>query len=112
MRLEFNLRASPGKADEIEATIFTDAGTAGLERLVLLLLEKIGEQSATPPGKLYVHHKTPNAPYIVLATGFIEKTMTPAVVYKAIEVGDVFIRPRDEFFDGRFTRMLRSRRGG
>lgn len=44
--------------------------------------------------------------YSIIGTGLIEKTLDPAVMYKtAMGHGPIFIRPADEFLDGRFIRQ-------
>lgn len=49
------------------------------------------------------HKKTGNM-YRIVRFGIIEKTLSPAVIYEPVEEpGALFVRPCDEFFDGRFV---------
>lgn len=52
-------------------------------------------------GEWFTHRK--GGVYRVIATGLIEATLEPCVVYKAEQGGRVWVRPYDEFNDGRFT---------
>jgi hypothetical protein len=55
---------------------------------------------------IYLHGRS-NQKYELIAFGLIEKTMAPAVIYRSLETGLVFVRPHHEFFDGRFGLMDR-----
>lgn len=49
------------------------------------------------------HKKTGNM-YRIVRFGIIEKTLSPAVIYEPLEEpGALFVRPCEEFFDGRFV---------
>ena len=50
-------------------------------------------------------HKKSGGLYTFVCEAEIEADLTPAVVYKALEDGRVWIRPTAEFFDGRFVRL-------
>lgn len=52
-------------------------------------------------GKRWKHRK--GGTYRVVATGIIEATLLPAVIYEAEKDGIVWVRPFTEFMDGRFT---------
>lgn len=52
-------------------------------------------------GKWFTHRK--GGVYKVIATGLIEATLEPCVVYMAEKDNRVWVRPYDEFNDGRFT---------
>ena len=49
-------------------------------------------------GDHYVHYKSPENTYVILAIGLIEETETPCVVYKAL-YGEqlVWVRPESDF---------------
>ena len=51
-------------------------------------------------GKWFTHRK--GGVYNVIATGRIEATLEPCVVYMAEKDNRVWVRPYDEFNDGRF----------
>lgn len=53
------------------------------------------------PGTYWRHRKT-GALYRVIAVGRIEADLTPCVIYQGPS-GDVWVRPREEFMDGRFV---------
>lgn len=55
-----------------------------------------------PALTIYRHVKTGNHYVILSRDALIEATMTRAVVYQAIDHDAVWVRPFDEFFDGRF----------
>lgn len=54
-------------------------------------------------GSVWRHHK--GGTYRVLSLGYIEATLTPAVVYVSSQEHIVWIRPVSEFMDGRFERI-------
>jgi hypothetical protein len=55
---------------------------------------------------LYKHLKTGGI-YEILGEGIIEKTMTPAIIYRNVDDDTVnWIRPHSEFFDGRFEEIV------
>jgi len=58
-------------------------------------------QQVALPGALFKHLKS-SGMYRIVATATIEASMTPAIVYESLENGRVWVRPQDEFFDGRF----------
>lgn len=49
----------------------------------------------------YRHLKTGNV-YEKLHEGTHEATMLPVVIYRALRDNTIWVRPRDEFYDGRF----------
>ena len=51
---------------------------------------------------IWVHVKT-GGRYILIGEGVIEKTNTPCVMYTSILGGPIWVRPTDEFHDGRFV---------
>ena len=56
-------------------------------------------------GVRWKHKKTGNV-YRIMAFGFTEKTLTPSVIYENVtQPGALFIRPCEEFFDGRFEML-------
>lgn len=56
-------------------------------------------------GVHYQHVKTGNV-YQVITTGFIEANLTPCVVYRSISSNTVWVRPLEEFNDGRFRQVV------
>jgi len=60
--------------------------------------------AAPREGSLWVHQKTGGA-YRVIGEGWIEATETEAIIYQAQPDGRVWIRPKAEFYDGRFRRI-------
>lgn len=50
---------------------------------------------------IWRHVKTA-ATYRVLREGLLEADKTPVVVYQSISSGEVWVRPKSEFLDGRF----------
>jgi hypothetical protein len=50
---------------------------------------------------VYLHGKS-NQRYELVAFGFIEESMMPVVIYQSQSTGIVWVRPQNEFFDGRF----------
>lgn len=56
-------------------------------------------------GVHYQHIKTGNV-YQVITTGFIEANLTPCVVYRSISSNTVWVRPLEEFNDGRFRQVV------
>jgi hypothetical protein len=55
-------------------------------------------------GTVWQHRK--GGIYSVLAVALIEATLAEVVVYEAHEDGTVWVRPMDEFLDGRFTQLV------
>lgn len=53
------------------------------------------------PKQIWVHLKT-NKTYVILHHGLFESSLKPMVVYQGLEGGPVWVRPAEEFFDGRF----------
>ena len=51
--------------------------------------------------KIYRHTKRGGL-YRLVCMGLLEVNKKPHVIYQSLEDGQVWIRPRDEFFDGRF----------
>lgn len=50
--------------------------------------------------------------YTVIAEGVNEADLTKVIVYQAAVDGVLWVRPREEFLDGRFTRIDRKPEGG
>jgi len=44
--------------------------------------------------------------YRMLARGYIEETLAPCVIYQDFREGYVWVRPEDNFMDGRFTALV------
>jgi hypothetical protein len=64
---------------------------------------------AEPDGQIiliptYQHVKTGGL-YEIVCEGSIESDHAPQVVYRSLDTGKVWIRPRAEFFDGRFKEL-------
>jgi len=51
----------------------------------------------------YIHLKTRDV-YNVLCEGVLEKDLTPVVIYYGMD-GRVWVRPSEEFYDGRFDKL-------
>lgn len=60
----------------------------------------VRDPSSQPKGGWWIHKKTSNR-YEIITFALIEATLEPSVVYRS-EKGQVWIRPAEEFFDGRF----------
>jgi predicted HAD superfamily Cof-like phosphohydrolase len=54
-------------------------------------------------GDIYRHYK--GGLYELLAEGKNEATLTDVVIYRSCQKGDVWVRPKEEFFDGRFEKV-------
>jgi len=54
--------------------------------------------------ELWIHKKTGGV-YVILFEGVMENSGLKTVGYQAIEGGVIWIRPRDEFYDGRFEQQ-------
>lgn len=55
--------------------------------------------------KLYLHNN--GNLYEILSIGLLERTLESMVTYKDIETGVIWVRPAEEFFDGRFKEVYR-----
>lgn len=55
-------------------------------------------------GQIYKHLKT-GGEYIVLTEATREADQVPVVVYQNVNLGNVWVRPRGEFLDGRFEHI-------
>lgn len=51
---------------------------------------------------LNYRHKKTDGLYTILHHGWIEATETEAVIYVSHQDGRIWVRPSDEFYDGRF----------
>lgn len=51
-------------------------------------------------------HRKTGHDYRIIGFCLIEKTLTPAVMYARVGELTTFIRPCDEFFDGRFRQVI------
>lgn len=60
-----------------------------------------------PSSEIWLHLKSGGLYIIIAQEATIEETETPAVVYKSLTDGRVWVRPNMEFFDGRFHPVLR-----
>lgn len=58
-------------------------------------------KAPTQYGVYFTHRK--GGVYKVIATGMIEATLTPCVIYQNMKGGAVWVRPYAEFNDGRFV---------
>lgn len=52
---------------------------------------------------LYTHVKTGNLYEVIDSDAKEERTCDSVVVYQSLETGKTWVRPKDEFFDGRFV---------
>ncbi len=59
-------------------------------------------------GSVWRHEKSGGF-YVVLGQCRIEATNTPAVRYMPVDGGTEWVRPEDEFMDGRFVRICEMR---
>ena len=55
--------------------------------------------------RVYYHLKSHGLYRVISKSARLETTLEPMVVYKNITTGDVWIRPKKEFFDGRFKQI-------
>jgi hypothetical protein len=53
---------------------------------------------------IYIHNKT-KGKYKVLHHGKLEGNLTPVVIYQYLDNGAIYVRPAEEFYDGRFTKI-------
>jgi hypothetical protein len=53
-------------------------------------------------GDHYQHLKSGGL-YEVIAEGLMECDLRPVVIYRGVHDGQIWVRPTDEFFDGRFV---------
>lgn len=74
---------------ELDAKIISDTNKAMAER--------------KPYVGMKVRHVKGGEDYRVKCLALIEATLAPAVVYEAAKTGKCWIRPLDEFCDGRFV---------
>lgn len=59
-------------------------------------------ESLKESGKIYRHVKT-GGYYALLDEGLNEADLTNVCVYRSLKDGKVWVRPSNEFFDGRFV---------
>lgn len=64
-------------------------------------LEKLGAVASRP---LFQHIKT-GGYYYVMAEGLLESNLEEMVIYRSQTDGKIWIRPKSEFYDGRFRRV-------
>lgn len=50
-------------------------------------------------------HRKSGGLYTIIGECLIEASMTPAVIYKSLFGGQVWVRPKEEFHDGRFVNI-------
>lgn len=81
----------------------------GLKNMPILEPEKqiaFSEAVERAPAGSFWRHMKGGGTYKVLAHGFIEATVTPAIVYRSTGTAvTVWIRPAAEFLDGRFEKI-------
>ena len=53
---------------------------------------------------IWRHLKTGHL-YQVVCEATIETTMTPAIIYGSPDQKRIWVRPKDEFYDGRFVKL-------
>ncbi|QDP65321.1 MAG: hypothetical protein Unbinned200contig1000_61 [Prokaryotic dsDNA virus sp.] len=61
----------------------------------------IADPSSHPERVTWVHKKTGKM-YVILHHGLLESSLEPVVIYQQEDGGPVWVRPAEEFFDGRF----------
>lgn len=59
------------------------------------ILDRWSEFARPADGQQYRHYK--GGEYEVAATGFLEDSLTPCVVYRSLETGIVWVRSADDF---------------
>ena len=64
----------------------------------------VRDPSSQPKGGWWIHKKTSKR-YEIITFALIEATLEPSVVYRS-EKGQVWIRPAEQFFDGRFQQEI------
>ncbi|WP_368187413.1 hypothetical protein [Aestuariibius sp. HNIBRBA575] len=57
------------------------------------------------PSQIWIHRKTGGLYVIIDDNALIEADLTPAVAYRSLETGQLWVRPRAEFHDGRFANV-------
>ncbi|MBS0615988.1 MAG: DUF1653 domain-containing protein [Verrucomicrobia bacterium] len=63
-----------------------------------VLSSKLEEaQQSVEVGALYVHYRSPDKPYKVLAVGLLEENEKPCVVYQALHDSVVWVRALDSW---------------
>lgn len=72
------------------------------------MAEPLRDPSSQPKFGVWKHMKTGNL-YEIVGFGLVEKTLTPSVIYRqhsaVIGYSSLWVRPCEEFFDGRFVRQ-------
>jgi len=61
-------------------------------------------EGVTPPAALWQHKKTGGI-YEIIGYCYIENQNKPGVLYRNISTGVTWMRPKEEFFDGRFEKI-------
>lgn len=71
------------------------------------LADIMSRQASTAAGVIRrrFRHKKTGGVYSFIAEVVIEATLDPAVAYQGND-GTIWVRPRDEFFDGRFEEIV------
>jgi hypothetical protein len=65
----------------------------------------VAELAQCPPAGSRWRHRS-GGEYLVVCACLIEESLTPAVAYRPMaESGPAWVRPLDEFLDGRFTQL-------
>lgn len=75
--------------DELDAVIIRGATKAMQER--------------KPYSGMKVRHVKSGGVYVVVTVGLVEATLAPVVIYRDIVAHTTWVRPVDEFCDGRFV---------
>ncbi len=75
------------------------------EELDAAIIKSTNEALAArrPYRGMKVRHVKGGEDYKVVATALIEATLAPCVVYRSIKTDKHWVRPLDEFCDGRFV---------
>ncbi|MEO0861129.1 MAG: DUF1653 domain-containing protein [Pseudomonadota bacterium] len=60
---------------------------------------------AVQQSEIWQHKKSGGLYVVVERSAYIEADLTPAVVYRSLFDGAVWVRPAAEFFDGRFRNL-------
>jgi len=68
---------------------------------------RFARESILPgPASQPTHRHTKGGLYCMIARGYIEETLEPCIVYRDFREGYVWVRPEDNFMDGRFTALV------
>lgn len=67
------------------------------------------DEGRDPRSQIYQHVRTGGLYFVEAWDAKIEATLEEAVVYRNLETGQLWVRPRAEFTDGRFKCVSRDR---